>query len=368
MTIDELLKEMIAKEASDLHLTDGAPASIRVDGALHAVNGADLKSQEIQDLVYALLNSEQKGKFEETNELDAAIDFQGIGRFRLNVFKQRGAMGAVIRLIPNTMKSFAELGIPDCIRPLLELPHGLVLVAGPTGSGKTTSLAAMIDFINSNHNGHIMTIEDPIEYTHNHKRCLINQREIGQDTHSFAQALRHILRQDPDVILIGEMRDLETIQAALNIAETGHLVFATLHTNDAVQSLNRIIDAFPEQSQTQVRTQLSFVLEGIFCQRLLAHVCGKGRVLACEIMLPTSAIRNLIREGKIEQIRAAMQTGSQHGMQTMDQSLAALCQENLISYEQAMENAMAPEDLKIMLGHHAPAAPQKEEKKGWFKK
>ena len=349
MTIDELLKTVRDRSASDLHLPVAAAPTLRIDGELHSLGGAALDNESIEKPVFSMLNTEQRRRYDENSELDAAIDVKGVGRFRLNIFRQRGHIGAALRLIPDAFKSFEELGLPATIYEIAKLPNGLVLLTGPTGSGKSTTLASLINHINENRTGHIITIEDPIEYLHQHKRCLINQREVGQDTQTFTTALRHILRQDPDIILIGEMRDLETIQAALNIAETGHLVFATLHTNDTVQSINRIIDAFPANQQAQIRVQLSFVIQYVFTQQLLPHASGNGRAMACEVLMATPAIRNLIRESKAEQIRALIQTGIKHGMQTMDMSLAQLYHKNKITYECALEHSATPEDLKKLL-------------------
>jgi len=347
--IDELLVLMMEKKASDLHLTPGVPPMLRIDGEIVPTHYEKLSPDACQKMIYSLLTDPQKEKFETTNELDLAFGIKGIGRVRMNVFRQRGAVSASLRGIPPKIYSFEELGLPPIVYEIMKVPKGLILVTGPTGSGKTTTLASMIDYLNERRHGHIITVEDPIEYTHIHKKCIIEQREIGGDTSSFSIALKYVLRQDPDIILIGEMRDLETIQAALNIAETGHLVFATLHTSDAPQSVNRIIDVFPPHQQNQVRTQLSFVLQAVFSQMLLPHVSGHGRVLATEVLIVTPAIRNLIRERKVEQIATAMQSGGKHGMQTMNQSLFDLYTRELITYEQALSHSLDPDDLRRLL-------------------
>lgn len=349
MNIDELLVLMIEKKASDLHLTPGLPPMLRIDGEIVPTHYEKLNTDDCQKLIYSLLTDAQKEKFETNNELDLAFGIKGIGRIRMNVFRQRNAVSAALRSIPPKLFSFEELGLPPIVYEIMKLPKGLVLVTGPTGSGKTTTLASMIDYLNEYRHGHIITIEDPIEYTHNHKKCVIEQREVGSDTNSFATALKYVLRQDPDIILVGEMRDLETIQAALNIAETGHLVFATLHTPDAPQSVNRIIDVFPPHQQNQVRVQLSFVLQAIFSQMLLPRIGGQGRVLASEVLVITTAIRNLIREQKIEQLYTLMQTGAKYGMQTMNQSLIDLYSRGLIPYEEAISSSLDPDDLKRLL-------------------
>ena len=305
-------------------------------------------------MVYSVLIDQQKYWFEENLELDFSFGVRGLARFRANVFSQRGAVAAAFRTIPWEVKSFQELGLPDVVSGLCEKPRGLILVTGPTGSGKSTTLAAMIDKINNEDKGHIVTIEDPVEYLHGHKSCIINQRELFADTHSFSAALKSVLRQDPDVVLIGEMRDLETIEAALRIAETGHLTFATLHTNSAAQTINRIIDVFPAHQQSQIRAQLSFVIEGILCQTLLPKASGKGRALAMEILVPNSAIRNLIREDKIHQIYSMMQTGqSQYGMQTFNQSLASQYFKKQISLTTALSHSSNPDELQEMINRGA---------------
>jgi twitching motility protein PilT len=302
-----------------------------------------------QRLIYSLLTDSQKEKFEATNELDLSFGIKGVGRVRMNVFRQRGSVGAALRSIPQKMLTFEELNLPPVINEIMKLHKGLVLVTGPTGSGKSTTLASMINYLNENRTSHIMTIEDPIEYVHPHKQSIVNQREVGSDTNSFATALKYVLREDPDIILVGEMRDLETISAALTIAETGHLVFATLHTTDAASSVNRIIDVFPPHQQYQIRSQLSLVLQAVFAQQLLPHISGTGRVLAAETLIVTPAIRNLIREMKIEQIYLAMQTGGKFGMQTMNQALNELYAKRQLSYQTALEASTDPDDFKRIL-------------------
>lgn len=349
-TLYELLELMVKNNASDLHITTGSPPRIRVDGKLVPLNMPPLSASDTKELCYSILTDAQKHRFEENLELDLSFGIKGLSRFRANIFMQRGAVAAAIRQIPWQIKSFKELGLPDVINELVKKPRGLILVTGATGSGKSTTLAAMIDRINEERADHIITIEDPIEYLHGHKKALINQREVNADTKSFKNALKYVLRQDPDVVLIGEMRDLETIEAALTVAETGHLTLATLHTNTAVQTINRIIDVFPPHQQEQVRVQLSFVLEGIICQQLIPRKTGGGRVLAIEILIPNPAIRNLIREDKIHQIYSMMQTGqARYGMQTMNQSLLELYQKGLISYEDALVRSPVPEEMINML-------------------
>ncbi|MFN7915415.1 MAG: type IV pilus twitching motility protein PilT [Vicinamibacterales bacterium] len=349
-TLPELLKTLVEMDGSDLHITTATPPQIRVHGHLQRLAMPDLGPAETKQLVYSVLTDAQKKRYEETQELDFSFGIKGLARFRCNVFSQRGATGAVYRLIPEKIRSFGELGLPPVIANLAERPRGLVLVTGPTGSGKSTTLAAMIDKINSERHDHILTIEDPIEYIHPHKSCLVNQREVHSDTNSFSNALRAALREDPDIVLIGEMRDLETVEAALKIAETGHLTFGTLHTNSAAQTINRIIDIFPSGQQSQIRTQLSLVLEGIICQALLPRADGKGRVASLEIMVPTPAIRNLIRDDKIHQIYGAMQTGQEKlGMQTANQSLASLYMHRKITLEVALGNSSNKDELQEMI-------------------
>jgi twitching motility protein PilT len=348
-SLPELLKMVVALDGSDLHLTTNTPPQIRVHGHLQRLDGPDLTPAETKQLAYSVLTDAQKKRFEETLELDFSFGIKGLARFRCNLFNQRGAVGAVYRLIPEQIRGFQELNLPAVVGTLAERPRGLVLVTGPTGSGKSTTLAAMIDKINTERKDHILTIEDPIEFVHPHKGCLVNQREVHHDTQSFSNALRAALREDPDIVLIGELRDLETVESALRIAETGHLTFGTLHTNSAAQTINRIIDVFPAHQQSQIRTQLSLVLEGIVCQALLPKQ-GGGRVVALEIMVPTPGIRNLIREDKIHQIYSAMQTGQEKmGMQTMNQSLATLHQKKLITLETAMSASSHRDELQEMI-------------------
>jgi len=350
-SLPELLKTTVEMKGSDLHIATNTPPQVRVDGELQRLPMPELTASDTKQLVYSVLTDAQKKRFEETMELDFSFGLKAIAsRFRGNVFSQRGAVGAVFRLIPDTIRTFGDLGLPSVLATLADRPRGLVLITGPTGSGKSTTLAAMIDKINSERHGHILTIEDPIEYIHPHKNCLVNQRELHSDTASFGTALRAALREDPDIVLIGEMRDLETVEAALKIAETGHLTFGTLHTNSAAQTINRVIDVFPASQQSQVRTQLSLVLEGIVCQALLPRADGKGRVCSLEIMVPNSAIRNLIRDDKIHQIYGAMQTGQEKlGMQTANQSLASLYMKRLITLDSAMSATANRDELQDMI-------------------
>ncbi|MEK7197762.1 MAG: type IV pilus twitching motility protein PilT [Nitrospirota bacterium] len=349
-TLYDLLKIMIEKGASDLHITTGSPPRVRVDGRLIPLDHPQLTPADTKTLCYSVLTDAQKHKFEENNELDLSFGVKGLSRFRGNIFMQRGAVAGAFRTIPFQIRTFQELGLPEIVNDLVKRPRGLILVTGPTGSGKSTTLAAMVDRINSERQDHIITVEDPIEYLHPHKKCLINQREVSSDTVSFKAALRYVLRQDPDVVLIGEMRDLETIEAALTVSETGHLTLATLHTNSAVQTINRVIDVFPPHQQEQIRTQLSFVLEGILAQQLISKKSGHGRVLAVELLVPNPAIRNLIREDKIHQIYSMMQTGqTRSGQQTMNQSLFELYTKGLLSYEDAIGRSSVPEELITML-------------------
>jgi twitching motility protein PilT len=348
-TLLELLQHLVAADGSDLHLTTGTPPQIRVHGHLRRLEGPDLQPADTKQLCYSVLTDAQKKRFEEMLELDFSFGVKGVARFRCNTFNQRGAVAAVYRRIPEKILSFQELNLPPVLAGLAERPRGLVLITGPTGSGKSTTLAAMLDKINRERHDHILTIEDPIEFVHRHQSCLINQREVHSDTHSFAAALRSALREDPDVVLIGEMRDLETVEAALKIAETGHLTFGTLHTNSAAQTINRIIDIFPSGQQSQIRTQLSLVLEGIVCQALLPKV-GGGRVAALEILVPTPAIRNLIREDKIHQIYSAMQTGQEKlGMQTMNQSLATWYHRRQITADTALSASSNRDELADLI-------------------
>lgn len=359
--LHDMLKELIARGGSDLHITTNSPPQVRIDGKLVSLDMPVLNPVETKQLCYSVLTETQKHKFEEENELDLSFGVKGLSRFRGNVFVQRGAVAGVFRTIPFKILSFEELGVPRVVAELAYKPRGLVIVTGPTGSGKSTTLASIIDKINTERSDHIVTIEDPIEYLHPHKSCLVNQREVGSDTKSFKHALKYVLRQDPDVVLVGEMRDLETIEAALTLAETGHLCFATLHTNSCVQTINRIVDVFPPYQQTQIRAQLSFVLEGVLSQTLIPKASGKGRVLALEVMVPNPAIRNLIREDKLHQIYSQMQVGQEKfGMQTMNQSLFNLYQRRLITLEDAMGRSTDPEELKQMMGMAASAnAPKK---------
>jgi twitching motility protein PilT len=345
-SIDELLEHMVARNASDLHVTVGTPPSIRVRGELERLEEYEsLTSEETQQLLYRILSSEQQKHLELKRQLDFSHSIPGLARFRVNVYFQREAIGAAFRLIPTELKTLEELGIPSSLHQLAEKPRGLVLVTGPTGSGKSTTLAAVIDEINRNRSEHILTIEDPIEFLHRHKRCIVNQREIGPDAISFAEALRAALRQDPDVILVGEMRDLETIATALTAAETGHLVFGTLHTQSAPSTIDRIIDVFPAEQQEQVRIQIASSLQGVVTQALLPTADGKGRVPALEILLPDDAVRNLIRQGKVEQIYSIMQTNTSRGMQTMEQSLADLIQRHVVSLEMGLSRSSRPAQL-----------------------
>lgn len=354
-SLPELLKIMIEKDASDLHLTVGSPPQIRVDGSLVGLHIEPLSPVETKQMCYSVLTEQQKKRFEEDNELDLSFGVKDLSRFRGNMFVQRGTVAGAFRTIPYSIRNFQELGLPPIVKDLTKKPRGLILVTGPTGSGKTTTLASMIDEINSTRPQHIVTIEDPIEYVHAHKKGIVNQREVGADTVSFTKALKHILRQDPDVVLIGEMRDLETMEAALTIAETGHLAFATLHTNSCVQTINRIIDVFPPFQQPQVRAQLSMVLEGVLSQILLPRSGGKGRVLALEIMVPNPAIRNLIREEKVHQIYSQMQMGqTKFEMQTMNQSLCNLFLRKMIGYEDAIARSSAPDELNEMIAGKQP--------------
>lgn len=356
--LHQLLKAMIEKGASDLHVTTGAPPQLRIDGRLVPLKTPPLTPVETKQLCYSILTDAQKHKFEEGKELDLSFGVKNLSRFRANVYYQRGAVSGAFRTIPFKILSFAELGLPPSVGDLASKPRGLVLVTGPTGSGKSTTLASMIDKINNERHEHILTVEDPIEFIHPHKNCIVNQREIGADTDTFKAALKYVLRQDPDVILIGEMRDFETMEAALTIAETGHLVFATLHTNSCVQTINRILDVFPPNQQAQVRAQLSLVLEGVLSQTLIPRASGSGRVLACEIMIPNSAIRNLIREDKVHQIYGQMQVGQQRfGMQTMNQSLAALIGRRQITFDEAVKRSSEPDELREILNRHGGVPP-----------
>ncbi len=359
MNIDfaELLMEVVSRRASDLHLSAGAPPTVRVRGRLTQLEGYPLLSDtDTREIVYSILSGDQRQRLETNWQLDFAYSIPGHARFRVNAYYQRGAIGAAFRLIPFGLTSIDQLGLPPVVHELTRKPRGFVLVTGPTGSGKSTSLAAMLDEINMTREEHIMTIEDPIEFLHAHKKCLVNQRELGSDAQSFADALKAALRQDPDVILVGEMRDLETISTALTAAETGHLVFATLHTQDTAQTIDRIIDVFPPEQQGQVRVQLSVALQGVVTQQLLPTADGAGRVAACEVLVPNPAVRNLIREGKTHQIYSVLQTGSAQGMQTMDAALVQLIRTGKVSQKQAESRSQAPEELRRLLGAGAMAA------------
>jgi twitching motility protein PilT len=345
-SIDELLEHMVERNASDLHVTTGTPPAIRVRGEVARLEGYDsLTPEDTQQLLYRILSSEQQKQLELKRQLDFSHSIPGLARFRVNVYFQRETIGAAFRLIPAELKTLEELGIPSSLHQLAEKPRGLVLVTGPTGSGKSTTLAALIDEINRNRSEHILTVEDPIEFLHRHKRCIVNQREIGPDATSFAEALRAALRQDPDVILVGEMRDLETIATALTAAETGHLVFGTLHTQSAPSTIDRIIDVFPAEQQEQVRIQIASSLQGVVTQALLPTADGHGRVPALEILLPDDAVRNLIRQGKVEQIYSVMQTNTGRGMQTMEQSLAELIQRRVVDFELGLSRSSRPAQL-----------------------
>jgi twitching motility protein PilT len=349
-SIDELLEHMVACDASDLHVTVGTPPVIRVRGEIARVGEyAPLTQEETQDLLYRILSSEQQKNLEIKRQLDFSHSIPGLARFRVNVYFQRESIGAAFRLIPAEIKTLEELGIPSTLHQLAQKPRGLVLVTGPTGSGKSTTLAAIIDEINRNRSEHILTIEDPIEFLHRHKRCIVNQREIGPDATSFGEALRAALRQDPDVILVGEMRDLETISTALTAAETGHLVFGTLHTQSAPSTIDRIIDVFPAEQQEQIRIQIASSLQGVVTQALLPTADGLGRVPALEVLLPDDAVRNLIRQGKVEQIYSVMQTNTGRGMQTMEQSLADLIQRGVVTFEAGLTRSSRPAQLIAML-------------------
>lgn len=347
-SITQLLEEMVSRGASDLHLTPGVPPSIRIDGEITQMNYDVLKPEDTENLAYSILNDQQKKMFEQNLELDLSIGVPNLSRFRGNVFRQRGRVAVVLRQIPFEIKNFADLGVPDVVSTLSERPKGLILVTGPTGSGKSTTLAAMIDKINQERRSHIITVEDPIEFLFKHKRCLVNQRQVGSDTLSFTNALKYVLRQDPDIVMVGEMRDLETIQAALTIAETGHLTFATLHTNSAAESINRIIDVFPEAQQGQVRAQLAFVTIGIMTQTLIPKIRG-GRAMAMEILVGTPAIKALIRDDKIHQIYSLLQAGRKYGMQTMNQALFELYKTGNITLEHMMAGSRDPEELERMI-------------------
>jgi twitching motility protein PilT len=347
----DLLMDVVARRASDLHITAGAPPMVRIRGRLVAVDGYPrLTPTDCREVVYSILTNDQRQKLETDWQIDFAYSVPGHARFRVNAYFQRSAIGAAFRLIPADLVSIDDLGLPSAVHDFTKKPRGLVLVTGPTGSGKSTSLAAMIDEINATREEHIMTVEDPIEFLHSHKKCVVNQREVGSDAQTFGLALKAALRQDPDVILVGEMRDLETISTALTAAETGHLVFATLHTQDTAQTVDRIVDVFPPEQQQQVRVQLSVSLQGIVTQQLLPKADGQGRTVAVEVLVPTPAVRNLIREGKTHQIYSTLQTGNQFGMQTMDSALAQLVREQKITRELAEARSSTPEELRRLMG------------------
>lgn len=349
--LNELLHEMMSHGASDLHLSAGRAPAVRVDGSIRPLEGHEpLTGSTLRELIYGVLTQRHRERFEAERELDTSHSVPGLGRFRVNVFLQRDSVGAVLRAIPFKVQPLEALGIPPTVEQFAKLPRGLVLVTGPTGSGKSTTLASLIDMINRSQPCHIVTVEDPIEFLHDHKRAVVNQREVGSDTNSFSEALKHVLRQDPDVILVGEMRDLETISTALTAAETGHLVFGTLHTQDAPQSIDRVIDVFPSHQQQQIRVQLASALQGVVTQQLVPKARGGGRAVATEVMVVTPAIRNLIREGKVHQIYSSMQAGGQYGMQTMDQSLAQLVRNGTVTIEMALERCASPADLHRLVG------------------
>jgi twitching motility protein PilT len=359
MEIDfaDVLKEVVELNASDLHLTVGAPPMVRVRGELRALeNYPQLSSKDTRDIVYSILSNDQRKRLEEEWQVDFSYSVPRFGRFRVNAYMQRASVGAAFRLIPSEIKSIDQLGLPAVIHEMVKKPRGFVLVTGPTGSGKSTSLAGMIDEINKNRKEHILTIEDPIEFLHRHQKCVVNQREIGNDAQSFSLGLKAALRQDPDVILVGEMRDLETISTALTAAETGHLVFATLHTQDTAQTIDRIIDVFPPHQQQQVRVQLSVALQGIVTQQLLPTADGSGRIAACEVLILNAAVRNLIREGKTHQIHSVLQTGASLGMQSMDSALAQLVRQGKITRDLAESRSSTPEELRRLMGLGVKAA------------
>ncbi len=363
-SLHQLLKTMIDQGASDLHITTGSPPQLRIDGNLVPLRVPPLTPVETKQLSYSILTDAQKVRFEEDLELDLSFGVKNLARFRANIFMQRGAVAGAFRVIPFKILSLNELGLPPITAELCRKPRGLILVTGPTGSGKSTTLASMVDRINGERRNHIITIEDPIEYLHPHKGCLINQREVGADTRSYKRALKYILRQDPDVVLIGELRDLETIEAALTTAETGHLALATLHTNNAVQTINRVIDVFPPHQQSQVRAQLSFTMEGVISQTLIPKITGTGRVLAAEVLIPNSAIRNLIREDKLHQIYSQMQIGqAKNQMQTMNQSLYNLYATRQVTIDEAMMRSSDPDELQLMMNNSGTLPDEKGKKR-----
>lgn len=350
LDVNEILTEAMELGASDLHMTVGVPPIVRINGALQRLDYPRLTPDDTKEIIYGILTQRQREKFEEEMELDFSYSVPGKARFRTNAYFQRNSIGAAFRLIPARIRTLKELGLPLILGTFAERPRGFILITGPTGSGKSTTLASIIDIVNSARQEHIITIEDPIEFLHRHKRCMVNQREVGSDTKSFSEALKHSLREDPDVILVGEMRDLETISTALTAAETGHLVFSTLHTQDTPQTIDRIIDVFPPSQQQQVRIQLAGTLQGIVTQQLLPKKDGTGRVVACEILVTTPAVRNLIREAKVHQIYSVIQTGGEYGMKTMDQALAELYKAGKITYETALSRAASEEELRRLIG------------------
>lgn len=350
ITLQQLLKAMVEQDASDLHVTVGSPPQFRIGGIMSKIKADPLNSTDTKGLCYGVLTDAQKAEFEEKLEIDVSFGIKNLARFRCNIFMQRGSVAGVFRRIPFEIPDMNALGLPPVVKEMIKAANGLILVTGPTGSGKSTTLASIIDFLNQNERGHIITLEDPIEFIHPHKSCVVNQREIGTDTHGFTHALRRVLRQDPDYILVGELRDIETIEMALSAAETGHLVFGTLHTNSAMQTINRIVDAFPPEKQDATRNLLSFVLIGVISQQLVQRKGSRGRVMVMEIMRTNNAIRNLIREEKLEQVYSSMQVGqTESGMKTMNQSLVKAVQEGLIAEEVAMEATTVPDELLRML-------------------
>ncbi|MDD3641925.1 MAG: type IV pilus twitching motility protein PilT [Candidatus Krumholzibacteria bacterium] len=368
LNLRELLQEMIDKRASDLHITAGVPPMLRVDGVMLKTSHPVVTPEFSKQTAYSVLTEEQQKRFENEKELDFSFGVQGLSRFRANVYQQRGVTSIAIRQIPFEILAFDTLGLPPVVKTFAEKQKGLILVTGPTGSGKSTTLASLIDKINLERQGHVITIEDPIEYIHQHKKCIVNQREVKADTETFATALKHVLRQDPDVILIGEMRDLETMAAALTIAETGHLALATLHTNSTFESINRIVDTFPASQQGQVRAQLAFVLEGVVTQQLIPHASGKGRVMVCEVMVCTPAIRATIRDDKIHQIYGLMQAGHKHGMQTMNQALFNAFCDRKITKDEALRRSSDPVELEQMLGEGPRFAGEARAREHQFRK
>jgi twitching motility protein PilT len=358
LDLDATLRAMVEVGASDLHLTSGAPPTVRISGSLHPLEHFDvLDAESLRRTLYAVLTQKQREKFEANLELDLSYSVRGLARFRVNLYQQRESIGAAFRVIPYEIRPLEQLGVPPVVANFANLPRGLVLVTGPTGSGKSTTLASIVDLANRTRADHIMTVEDPIEFLHRHKRSIVNQREVGEDTLSFASALKHVLRQDPDIILVGELRDLETISVALTAAETGHLVFATLHTQDAAQTIDRIIDVFPSHQQAQVRTQLAGALQAVVCQTLCKRADAPGRVVATEVMVATPAIRNLIREGKTHQVYSSMQAGAQQGMHTLDQHLAELVKSGRITYEAGLERCHHVEDFNGLTGRFSGRQP-----------